>query len=146
MLSLQSCPTLRDPMNCSLPSSSNHGISQASMLESDLAKPGIKPTSLLSSALAGGFFTTSTIWEASPLLRVGNSGWDQPVLQPVSVRITHAFAIRRGGAGSILELGSSPRVRNDKPLQCSCLENSMDTEAWGATVHRVTKNRIQLSD
>ena len=31
--SLQSCPTLCDPMNCSLPSSSVHGILQARILE-----------------------------------------------------------------------------------------------------------------
>ena len=29
----QSCPTLRDPMNCSLPGSSVHGIFQARVLE-----------------------------------------------------------------------------------------------------------------
>ena len=29
----QSCPTLSDPMNCSLPGSSAHGIFQASVLE-----------------------------------------------------------------------------------------------------------------
>ena len=29
----QSCPTLRDPMDCSLPGSSAHGISQARILE-----------------------------------------------------------------------------------------------------------------
>ena len=30
----------------------------------DLPNPGIKPTSLMSSALADGFFTSSTTWEA----------------------------------------------------------------------------------
>ena len=30
----------------------------------DLPYPGIKPTSLMSPALAGGSFTTSTTWEA----------------------------------------------------------------------------------
>ena len=30
----------------------------------DLLDPGIKPISFMSPALAGGFFTTSTIWEA----------------------------------------------------------------------------------
>ena len=30
----------------------------------DLPDPGIKPMSLMSPALAGGFFTTSTTWEA----------------------------------------------------------------------------------
>ena len=32
----------------------------------DLTNPGIKPMSLKSSALAGGFFTTGTTWEAHP--------------------------------------------------------------------------------
>ena len=31
--SLQSCPTLNDPMDCSLPGSSAHGIFQARVLE-----------------------------------------------------------------------------------------------------------------
>ena len=30
----------------------------------DLPNPGIEPASLMSPALAGGFFTTSTTWEA----------------------------------------------------------------------------------
>ena len=30
----------------------------------DLPNPGIEPTSLTSPALVGGFFTTSTTWEA----------------------------------------------------------------------------------
>ena len=30
----------------------------------DVPDPGIKPASLLSPALAGGFFTTNTTWEA----------------------------------------------------------------------------------
>ena len=70
----QSCPTLRDPMVCSLPGSSVHGIFQARVLEwgaiafskeywsrllfpspGDLPNPGIKP---MSPTLAGRFFTT----------------------------------------------------------------------------------------
>ena len=31
---------------------------------------------------------------------------------------------------------------NGCPLQYSCLENSMDTEAWWATVHGVAKSRV----
>ena len=31
---------------------------------SDLSNPGMEPESLMSPALAGGFFTTSTTWEA----------------------------------------------------------------------------------
>ena len=35
---------------------------------------------------------------------------------------------------------------NDNPLQCSCLENSMDEGAWWATVRGVAKKRTRLSD
>ena len=56
------CPTFCNLMDCSLPGSSVHGISQARILEwmpllspEYLPKPGIKPTS---PALAAGFFTT----------------------------------------------------------------------------------------
>ena len=35
---------------------------------------------------------------------------------------------------------------NGKPLQYSCLENSMDRETWWATVHGVTKSQTRLSD
>ena len=41
---------------------------------------------------------------------------------------------------SIPGLGRSPGVGNGNPLQCSCLENSMDRGAWQATVHGVTKS------
>ena len=60
----QSCLTVCNPMDCSLPGSSVHGILQARRLEwvaitslRDLPDPGIEPESLTSPALAGGFFT-----------------------------------------------------------------------------------------
>ena len=34
---------------------------------------------------------------------------------------------------------------NGNPLQYSCLENSMDSGAWWAAVHGVTKSWTQLS-
>ena len=71
--SLQLCPTLCDPMDCSPPGSSVHGILQAGIAmearlpcppPGDLPDPGIEPMSLTPPALAGGFFTPSTTWEA----------------------------------------------------------------------------------
>ena len=57
----QSCPILYDPMDCSPPGSSVHGIFQAGILEwvaisyfGGSAQPGIK---LMFSALEGEFFT-----------------------------------------------------------------------------------------
>ena len=41
--------------------------------------------------------------------------------------------------GSIPGSGRSPKVGNGNSFQYSCLENSMDREAWQATVHGVTK-------
>ena len=40
-----------------------------------------------------------------------------------------------GDVGSIPGLGRSPGEGNRDPLQCSCLENSVDRGAWRATVH-----------
>ena len=45
-----------------------------------------------------------------------------------------------GNMGSIPGLGRSPGVGSSDPLQYSCLENPMDTGAWWATVHGVTKS------
>ena len=55
-------------------------------------------------------------------------------------------ACNAGDPGSIPELGRSPGEGNGNPLQYSCLENSMDGEAWKATVHGVAKSRTRLSD
>ena len=56
-----------------------------------------------------------------------------------------------GDTGSIPGSGRSPREGNGYALQYSfffffslqysCLENSMDREAWQTTIHRVSKNR-----
>ena len=51
-----------------------------------------------------------------------------------------------GDSGSISGSGRSRRRGNGYPLQCSCLENSMDRGAWQATVHGVTKSQTQLMD
>ena len=42
--------------------------------------------------------------------------------------------------------GRSPGEGNGYPLQYSCLENTMDREAWRATVHEVAKSWTQLSN
>ena len=44
-----------------------------------------------------------------------------------------------GDPGSIPGLGRSPEEGNGKPLQHSCLENSINRGAWWAIVDGVTK-------
>ena len=63
--SLQSCLTLCNPMDCSVPGYSVYGILQARILEwvvmpssGDLPDPGVKPPPPMSLALAGSYFTT----------------------------------------------------------------------------------------
>ena len=46
---------------------------------------------------------------------------------------------RAGDVGSIPGSGRSPWEGNGNPFQYSCLGNSMDREAWRATVHGVTE-------
>ena len=45
-----------------------------------------------------------------------------------------------GNAGLIPGSGRPPGEGNDYPRQYSCLENSMDREAWWVTVHEVAKS------
>ena len=131
--SLQSCLTLCHPMDCSPLGSSLHGISRQEYWSGwpgptpgGLPDPGIKP--------------------ASPALRADSlplSHWRSP--DTIS-------QMRNGGSLSLNSLlcknhsplDRSPGEGNGNPLQYSCLENSMDTGAWWATVHRVTKSWTRL--
>ena len=48
-----------------------------------------------------------------------------------------------GDAGEVISIpgsGRSPGKGNGNPLQDSCLENSLDREAWQATVHGEAKS------
>ena len=63
--------TLCDPIDHSPPGPLSMGFSRQEYfsglpcpLPGDLPDPGIKSVSLMSPALAGGFFTTSASWEA----------------------------------------------------------------------------------
>ena len=64
-MNAQSCPTLCEPMDCSLPGSSVHRIFQSGILEwaaisssGNPPNPGVEP---MFPALAGRFFTTEPL-------------------------------------------------------------------------------------
>ena len=85
----------------------------------DLPDPGIEPASLISPALAGGFFTTSATREAPAVHQSGFNPW----------------------------LGKIPEEGNGKPLQYYSLGNCKDRGAWKAraTVHGVARVRHHLA-
>ena len=95
----QSCPTLSDPMDCSLPGSTVHGIFQARVLE----------------------------WAAiafSDICVQVHVNWASQVALVVKYTADNAGGVR--DAGSIPGLGRSPGGGHDNLLQYSCLENPRD--------------------
>ena len=119
----QSCPTLRDPMDHSLPGSSVHGIFQARVLEwgAITFNPGSIPGSGRSAGKGRG----------CPL----QSSWASLVTQLVK----NHLPCRRPGFDP--GLGRSPGEGKGYTLQYSGLENSMHY-----TAHGVAKSQTQLSD
>ena len=76
VLVTQLCPTLCNPMDCSPPGSSVHGILQARILgwvAMPSSRRSFQPRDwthiFMSPALAGGFFTTSATWESPLIIR-----------------------------------------------------------------------------
>ena len=126
-----------------------------------LSDPGIKPKSLVSPALAGGFFITKP--PENPMCvcahkhiciknhhfckkLVGGSTEDRCVCGVPELQIGWRYCPKPGDSGSVSELGKYPGEGNSNALQYSCLENPMDGGAWWATVHGVTKSWIRLTD
>ena len=87
----------------------------------NLAYPGIIPTSPVSHALAGRFFTTE------PPGKPDGDTDDEAVLV---VKNLPADTADLRDMGSIPGSGRSPGEGNGNLLQNSCLENSMDQGAW----------------
>ena len=70
---------------------------------------------------------------------INKEGWASQVALVVKNLPANAGDVR--DAGSIPGSGRSPGEENDYPLQYSCLENSMDREAWKAIVPGVAKSQ-----
>ena len=66
----QSCPTLRDPMDCSLPGSSVHGIFQARVLEWGAIAFSIFPCYSDSIPGASNYYTCFSMRDSNPISRL----------------------------------------------------------------------------
>ena len=115
----QSCPTLSNPMDCSLPGSSAHGIFQARVLEY-----GVALRSLLCIYYIYNYYIYIYIIQ---VINVGASQVAPVVKNPPA----NPGDIRE--VGLIPGLERSPGGGHRNPLQDSRLENSMDRRAWWAT-------------
>ena len=137
--SLQPCPTLCDPKDCSPPAPLSRGFSRQEHWSGlpcsppgDLPHPGMEPRSPV---LAGGFSTTESPGKPplAHLLHTGVllltsffGGASQVVLV---VKTLPADAGDMTDAGSIPGWGRSPGGGNGNPLQYSCWGNPMDRGA-----------------
>ena len=109
----QSCQTLSDPMDCTLPGSSTHGVFQARVLE----LPKFTQTLVL---LPGKFHGWRSL--------VGCSPWGHEESDTTEHLHFH-FSLSCIGEG------------NGNPLQCSCLENPRDGGASWAAVYGVAQSQ-----
>ena len=115
---MQSCPTLSDPMDCSLPGSSIHGIQWIGIC--------------LSMQRA---WVQSLVWEDSTCYRATKlvccNSWGRTE-SDTTERLHFDFSLSCIGEG------------NGNPLQCSCLENPRDGGAWWAAIYGVAQSRTRL--
>ena len=118
----------------------------------NLPNPGIKPRSPALQAISLLYELPGKLW-ASSRSSFLHSGQQRRINRRVFKTVGFpggsdgkASACIVGDLGSTTGLGRSPAEGNGNPLQYSCLENSMDGEAWWATVHGVAKSQTRLSD
>ena len=145
----QSCLTLWNPMDCSLPVSSVRGILQAGILEwvaISFSKVNRKVISHQSTQLA--FPPGLEEVESNMKWLACVSG-----LCPMEKGfpgLSGQESARSAGAAGVSSLipgpGRSPGGGNGNPLQYSWLESPTDRGAWRATVHGVADSQTRLRD
>ena len=161
-MSAQLCGSLHNPMDFSPPGSYVHRILQARILGwVSVPHSRTEPTSPVSPALAGGFFTpeppgkpTFSFIKCYYALYSVLRFFSFNITMLKFIHVAHHFRASQVAsgkepacqcqihrdAGSIPGWGRSPGEGHGNPLQFSCLENPIDRGAWWATVERVTKS------
>ena len=150
-LAAQLCPTLCDPMDCSLPGSSVHVTSQARILEwvaisfsKGSSQPGIK---LVSPALAGGFITS---WPPGKpccccccVASVVSGSVRPHRRQPTRLPWPWDPPGKNTGVGGHFLL-QSVKVKSESEVTQSCptLRDPMDCSLPGSSVHGIFQARL----
>ena len=151
-----SCPTLCDPMDCSLPCSSIHGVFQARVLEwvaisfsiyqryhlkerltwelflgrqGNLHESMVHDSQLSNSGSEAETFTGEKNWYFC-LQGQGNLTWKSYLRNFPGGSDGKASAYNAGDLGSIPGLGRSSGEGNGNPRQYSCLESPMGRGPW----------------
>ena len=86
-----------------------------------------------------------TIWQNSAQPPSGpnpDASWNQPLSALVAQMVKNLPAMWETRVRSLGR--EDPLEGNDNPLQCSCLENPMDREAWRAADLRVAQSQTRL--
>ena len=127
---LQLCPTLCNPWTIARQAPLLMGSSRQEYWSGLPCHPGIQPASLMSLALASGFFTTSASWEALKYI------W---ILKFYICQLK--VKAHEGGELSFIwgKMRTIAGVGNGNSRQYPCLGNPMDTGAWQPTVHGIAK-------
>ena len=146
----QLCLTLCDPMDCSPPGSSAHGISQARILEQvaiSFSKGSSQPRDQTQASYVA-CINRWILYHCTTQETLGNIIYLQGKKKHESRASLVVQTVKNPSAmqETWVHLGRSPGVGNGNPLQYSCLENYMDTGVQQATVHEVTKSKIRLSN
>ena len=157
-----------NPLDCSPPGSSVHGISQARILEwvpISFSRGSSWPRDQTCiSCIAGGFFTTEPTRKPYKGVNMRENWVRVYRNSALFLQLFHKLKIvylkicphnhvglslwlsskqstcNAGNTGLIPVSGRSPGAGYGNPLRYSFLENSTDRRAWWATVHRVAKS------
>ena len=98
------------------------------------------------------FKCRTDVW--SPDLRPRQLGTSKPMFwghavrrgAPLVAQTVKNLPADAGDLSSVPGSGRSPGEGNGYPLQCFCLENSMDRGAWQAIVHAIVKSQTRLNN